>query len=574
MIKKDKNKKYIDYEKTKPEQLDLFSLNNIFLDKREPYSGTVELYDLVPKYFHDDVEKFRKDGKYLDILSRDFVYRKQNMKLNMTPAYLLQKDGSTKAFFPSQREEIIEDVLRKLATDSNRNEFLDDRLSVRFTLYELWKELRKVKHTFSYDEIRESLEIMSKTNIEIKSEDKKISFSSNMFETFGRVDGNEGGALDNTEEYSKGIVYFIRFNSLVSESIKNKTWRIINYDQCMAYRKVISRWLHKRISHMFITGNIKSPYNIMLSTVIRDSGMTQYKNISMNIVQVENCLNEMINIGSIDKYEMEKVFFEGKKNKIEDVKFLLWVSKIFFEDIQLGFLAVRDDKEIKEIQNNIQSNKNGNADSLQTQDKQLKNEMLQKVISLMESEQLSLRTSDVEKLLACLVFDENMKENIILNAKACIEYIRNQEKKGEKYKTIAIFTRAIENNWQPNGKEEKTDLLSISENIELKNKREKEKSGVINCDDSKYIAITDKLKEIYGDRVFKNNFSKREMAISFVEDKIILFFRWDFVFNNVNRDYVQTKDIDKNIIEIIKKLYPNIKDVSLILDSGIQNYFK
>lgn len=70
--------------------------------------------------------------------------------------------------YPSRREEIIEDILRKFATDPNRNEFLNDRLAAKFTLYELWKDLRNIKHIFSYNKIRKSLEILSKTNIGIK----------------------------------------------------------------------------------------------------------------------------------------------------------------------------------------------------------------------------------------------------------------------------------------------------------------------------------------------------------------------------------------------------------------------
>lgn len=251
-------KKYSEFkESTKPQQLELFSLNDIFETKRDKYSTTVDLYDITPKYYHGDLEKIRKDGKYLDILKRDFVFKKQNMTLKISPALIEQKDGSTKAFYPSQREEIIEDVLRKFATNPNRNEFLDNRLTVRFTLYELWKELKKVRHPYKYGEIIESLEILSKTNIEIKtSSSNNVKFSSNMFETFGVVDNNEFNINDldkiideeKQSEYSKKVFYFVRFNSLVSDGVKNKSWRVLNYEQCMSYKKFASRWLHKRIS--------------------------------------------------------------------------------------------------------------------------------------------------------------------------------------------------------------------------------------------------------------------------------------------------------------------------------------
>ena len=94
-------------------------------------------------------------------------------------------------FYPSVREEIIEDVLRKFATDAKRNEFLDDRLSVKFTLYDLWKELRKTGHTYNYSKIKESLQILANTKLEIVNENKELIFSSTMLETFGVVDCND-----------------------------------------------------------------------------------------------------------------------------------------------------------------------------------------------------------------------------------------------------------------------------------------------------------------------------------------------------------------------------------------------
>ena len=142
MIIKDKIKQYNEYEKTHPEQLNLFSFSNVFVDKRDKYSGTVELYDVVPKYFHGDIGKVRTQDGFLKSLVREFTYKKQKMTLRVSPAQIETEDGE-KAFYPSQREEIIEDVLRKFATDRERNEFLDDRLSVRFTLYDLQKELKK-----------------------------------------------------------------------------------------------------------------------------------------------------------------------------------------------------------------------------------------------------------------------------------------------------------------------------------------------------------------------------------------------------------------------------------------------
>ena len=332
-------------------------MSNLYDKIRNNYSITTELYDTVPKYVFDDLEKLRTKEGFLPILNREFVFKKQTMSMKITPALLEVENGKSKAFYPSTREEIIEDVLRKFATDSNRNEFLDDRLSVKFSLYDLWKELRKIKHLYDYSQIKESLEVLAFTSLEIISADGEISFSSNMFETFGKINFNEDESKTNNEEYNKKIIFFVRFNSLVSESVKNKTWRVINYEQCMSYKKNISRWLHKRISNMFLVGNVQIPYHILLSTIIRDSGMTEYALVSGNIRQIESCLEEMVKVGSIKKFKTEKIYDEYRTNKIVDAKFLLYISNSFYDDLRLNFLTKKDTQEIKQIQNKNLDNK-------------------------------------------------------------------------------------------------------------------------------------------------------------------------------------------------------------------------
>ena len=110
-----------EYNRSVPTQLDLFQT----LDQdQEKYSNTVELYDMMPKYYFGGVERF--GGKYLDILQRNFECRKKEYKLNIHPAAILQRDGTTMHYYPSQREELVEDVLRKFA--ANKKSIVDSYL--------------------------------------------------------------------------------------------------------------------------------------------------------------------------------------------------------------------------------------------------------------------------------------------------------------------------------------------------------------------------------------------------------------------------------------------------------------
>ncbi len=566
--KEEKEKKYIDFKKTKPEQLDLFSFNNIYIDKREQYSNTVELYDIIPKYIHDDVERYRTKEGLLKPITRNFKFRKQDMILNVSPAYIFDKE---KAYFPSQREEIIEDVLRKFATDCERNEFLDDRLSVKFSLYDLWKELKKIKHEYNYSQIRESLEILSKTNIEIKSVDGEISFSSNMFETFGQVNANtpnEDSKTKNndTEEYNKNVIYFVRFNSLVSESIKNKTWRVINYEQCMKYRKAISRWLHKRISHMFLVGNIETPFNILLSTIIRDSGMKEYDLISGNIRQVEECIKEMIKIGSIDRYEIEKVFSETKKNKIEDVKFYLWVSQSFYNDIQLGFLALQDHGKIKQIQDTAKNNNNIDINNA-TEDENKTNDNLKEEIKFL-LEKVNISEKDIKKILSSKKNEAKLQQ-IKQNIEVAVEYIKKESEENINCNNLAIILSSIKDNWEnsENIKQGCSDE-KINSDYEKEARINKIISEIKNKDFKK---ISINLIKYFGDDVYITWLSKLNY-VSINDGILTLSCDNLFVVDNIKRNYlngVYKKEngekvlLRKGIKEIAQETVKGIKKIEI-----------
>src|ERR1051326_3034942 len=261
----DKIKKLEDYTKTKPPQLELFELFGI---TNRDYSNTIELYDFTPKYKWGKTERI--NGKFLEALKRTFECGQKRYKVRITPANIKNSKGEEKYYYPGQREELVEDALRKLACEG-RGVFLDDMASVTFSLYQLEQELAARGHRYKRSEIKEALQICSKTGLDIESEDGTSVLSSHIFETLflsGREDRNSDG---------KKTHCFVRFNPLVTASIKNNAFRQINYAKAMSFKSIIARQLHKRMSHVYKQASITRPYHISLLTLIRDFGLTRYK---------------------------------------------------------------------------------------------------------------------------------------------------------------------------------------------------------------------------------------------------------------------------------------------------------
>lgn len=313
-------KKLDDYEQTYPLQLSLFQLLDLKPDEQPRYSNTIELYDFMPKYHWGKVERI--GGEFLRVLEREFECRGTKYKITVAPAVIKDRDGVNRYYYPSKREELVEDALRRLAT-TEKGVFLDDRAGVTFTLYQLQQELKKNGHSYDISQIKDALLICNRTNITVTTEDGKGILSSSMFETLGL---NSREDWKGTGSKTKA---FVRFNSLVTESIKKGAFRQLDYEKAMSYSSVIARQLHKRMSHHFTQASITTRYEIKLSTIIRDFGLAEYDRPSQNLAHVLKALNEMKEKSVLLSYEVQKTLDHSNRNKLIDAKFTLTPHPFF-----------------------------------------------------------------------------------------------------------------------------------------------------------------------------------------------------------------------------------------------------
>ena len=315
-------KKLEEYEHSKPSQLSLFE----FMQPAERrYSNTIELYDFMPKYHWGKVERI--NGEFLRSLDREFECRGVKYKIEVAPAVIKDRDGVKRYYYPSKREELVEDALRRFAT-AQQGVFLDDQASVTFTLYQLQQELKKNGHDYNIRQLKDALLICNRTNITVTTDDGKAVLSSSMFETLGLQTRED---WKGTGQKSKA---YVRFNSLVSQSIKSGAYRQLDYEKAMSYTGVIARQLHKRMSHHYIQASITQPYGIMLSTVIRDFGLAEYERPSLNLKQVLNALDEMKAKDVLLSYSVEKTTDPNNRNKLIEAKFILTPHPLFANEIK------------------------------------------------------------------------------------------------------------------------------------------------------------------------------------------------------------------------------------------------
>jgi hypothetical protein len=316
--RREKPKAFERYEQDHPIQLSLFQ---ILEPENQKYSNTVEIYDFLPKEYLGKAS--RVADTYLPRLEREFDCRGKRYRMKLDPARIEDKDGTVREYYPSQREEVIEDCLRKLMVEGS-GVFLDDLASVRFTLYQLQKELKDNGHTYSYTQIKESLEILTKTNIELECEADKVRLIFSPIETLGiRGDGDENQT-------------FVRFSPLVTNSIKERKFRLINYKKMMGYRTAIARKLHKRLSHFYTQASFTDKYEALLSTLIEYFGLTKYQQMSKNLRDFEKGVEELKKSNTILTFHAQEIKQDRPRVKVVDYKISIMPHPEFIAEVKKG----------------------------------------------------------------------------------------------------------------------------------------------------------------------------------------------------------------------------------------------
>lgn len=319
--KKEKVKRLDEYRQEKPEQLTFFQT---LLPEERRFSNTIELYDFIPKYVWGKVE--RVNGEFLRALEREFECRGRRYTVTIDPAKIKDKDGKTKDYYPSKREELVEDALRKIASEG-QGVFLDDQAGVTFSLHQLQQELKSNGHSFSKDEIKDALVICTKAHLTVRTDDGASVLISSLFQTMGLQTREEWeGQGQKTRAY-------VRFNPLVTESIKNGSFRLYNYETTMGYTSTIARQLHKRMAHHYTQAGLMHPYSIMLSTVIRDFGLTVYAKLPDNLRDVLKALEEMKEKSVLLDYKVEKTIDGKQRGKLIDAKITLTPCREFTSEV-------------------------------------------------------------------------------------------------------------------------------------------------------------------------------------------------------------------------------------------------
>ncbi len=274
-------------------------------------------------------------------LQRAFTFNGKTYEMMMQPAYIQKGRARPIARFPGVREEIVELVIFKLAIEAGcfAEDVQAEKPSANFTLFTSLYQIHEAlkchgragdkSMTYSYDQIREALEVLAKTTIHLTSDDDDLVFSP--IADYGYSNPGKG------REASTAGSVFIRFNSLISAYVMARKWRQIDFDSIVQSRVYLVRWLRKMLALRYTQADTANTFNIKLSTIIENSGITLYGRLSDNLKQAKEALDGMRDV--VARYAVKPSYTpnaNGKGRMLQDATFIIVPSKDFVTEMILA----------------------------------------------------------------------------------------------------------------------------------------------------------------------------------------------------------------------------------------------
>lgn len=287
----------------------------------EKTTNTIHLYDIAPKFTYNrrerDVSESAFDRRAMKVANEEYEVEVQ--------AARIKRDGGEEVLiYPGEREECIEDSLRKLATSGN-GVFLNGEAGVRFSLYELKQDLDRHNHTYSWPQLREGLYVLRRAGLKITNRKTGESWEEGFLSRL--VEGGQRNHPDG-RRYE---LWYASFHKLVTKSITDLTYRQMNYPRLMSLSGLLSRYLYKRMVSVYTFADLEKPYQPTLVQIMQESGRGLSPEMKINIKAMNRALEQLKEAGAILYAEEKKRVKDGRK--VTNIHYDIYPTKKLVSEI-------------------------------------------------------------------------------------------------------------------------------------------------------------------------------------------------------------------------------------------------
>jgi hypothetical protein len=310
-------------------------------------SRTLDFFDAIPKYPFAVTTGIPKPER----IEVPFTLRGKKYTAFVAPAQITDaRTRQERLVFPGSREELVERALRFIAVQQiARTRLTPDAetgrqaITVFFTLSMIRRHLEELGHGFKLSEIKEALDILSDTSIEVRLDSdgepgqaKRRRFMKGTILSNYTGDFPEG---DCTGEDSRAAM---TFHPLATQAILGLAFYPINQLRVGKLKRPLARWLTTRMSHNYRQARKNSfvqneGYHISLKTILEERGLSREARLWDNLKSVRDALMEMKKrriLSEMQPFAEELIHAPSKgRPKIVDAIWTLYASAEFVDEI-------------------------------------------------------------------------------------------------------------------------------------------------------------------------------------------------------------------------------------------------
>lgn len=330
-----------DVDEVSPEVVEQAQMKlDLFAAATDDHStNALEIYDGAARFVHHKKIFDVSDSAFIAI---PFTVKKVKYESEITAARIKikEKDPSTgkkreveRIAFPGEVEQVVEDVLRKMATMQYGYVFRG-RIGCRFTLYALREECKKAGHEYNYTQLQHALTVLRGASCKITNTYTGEIWEENYFSNLVR-----GGYRFMEDGKRENEPWLITFHSLVNESVLELTYRSMKYPRLMNIRNQMAKWLYKRLVNTWTYADLSSPYQPTLVRTLIESGKglsyrkdTGRAHNANNLRAFKDMVDSLIKVGVLDRAEEQVDYRRKLDDGTVDRRFDLYPTAAFVSE--------------------------------------------------------------------------------------------------------------------------------------------------------------------------------------------------------------------------------------------------
>jgi hypothetical protein len=261
----------------------------------------LSVYNILPRFLNTERREIREMQK--GMVERSYAVRDSHYNLELIGAMIKKPSGERVMVIPTEREEVIESVLMRMAMNQGRD--IEGLVGVVFTLSELKRELDDIGHCYDFNEIKEALFVLRGAMQNIYNSNGSAMISENYIGGLGLNESFSG--------YRKGTACYVQMNRYVSEQIRQGDLTIVNYRLINSIkRNPLAKYMLKRLVYdiQFQKPGTKLMEQSMIEMIV-GAGCDIHDNMANNVRRFKRAIDTITKLGVITNTRTKPIK-EGK----------------------------------------------------------------------------------------------------------------------------------------------------------------------------------------------------------------------------------------------------------------------